>query len=178
MQPLRRRTKACSTSRDAASTTPGRRVFIVLEGTMTDTEVRVNGASVGPVHRGGFYRFKHDITDFIRLGEQNDVEIDVSKQRFLCRCLLDEASQRRRRDERRRRFVWHVPASLYPSGRRIPTDHSHAVSARRHFIPSGHSSRMAPVDGGWTDQWLNETRGLWSRACRKRRSCAAILAAP
>lgn len=54
------------------------RVFIVFEGVMTDAEVRVNGQSAGPKHQGGFYRFKYEITDLIKLGE-NLLEVDVSK---------------------------------------------------------------------------------------------------
>ena len=34
-----------------------KRVFIVFEGVMTDTEVWINGQSAGPKHQGGFYRF-------------------------------------------------------------------------------------------------------------------------
>ena len=33
-----------------------KRIFIVFEGVMTDTEVSINGLSAGPVHQGGFYR--------------------------------------------------------------------------------------------------------------------------
>ncbi|MBN2181545.1 MAG: hypothetical protein JW715_06500, partial [Sedimentisphaerales bacterium] len=40
----------------------GKRIFIVFEGVMTDTEVTINGKSAGPVHQGGFYRFKYEIT--------------------------------------------------------------------------------------------------------------------
>ncbi|HPY52085.1 MAG TPA: glycoside hydrolase family 2 TIM barrel-domain containing protein, partial [Sedimentisphaerales bacterium] len=54
------------------------RVFIVFEGVMTDAEVRINGQSAGPKHQGGFYRFKYEITDLIKLGE-NLLEVDVSK---------------------------------------------------------------------------------------------------
>ncbi|MEJ2649106.1 MAG: glycoside hydrolase family 2 TIM barrel-domain containing protein [Sedimentisphaerales bacterium] len=55
-----------------------RRVFIVFEGVMTDTEVFVNGQSAGPIHQGGFYRFKYEITDLIKPGE-NTLEVTVSK---------------------------------------------------------------------------------------------------
>ncbi|WP_313888325.1 glycoside hydrolase family 2 protein [Lentzea alba] len=57
-----------------------RRVFLVFEGSMTDTEVRVNGASAGPVHRGGFYRFRYDVTTLLRLGQPNLLEVVVSKE--------------------------------------------------------------------------------------------------
>ncbi|HEX8627099.1 MAG TPA: glycoside hydrolase family 2 TIM barrel-domain containing protein [Catenuloplanes sp.] len=62
------------------ATWAGRRVFLVFEGSMTDTEVRVNGRSAGPVHRGGFYRFRYDITSLITMGQSNLLEVTVSKE--------------------------------------------------------------------------------------------------
>lgn len=56
----------------------GRRIFLVFEGVMTDTEVRVNEKSAGPVHQGGFYRFKYEITDLVKVG-RNLLEVTVSK---------------------------------------------------------------------------------------------------
>lgn len=56
-----------------------KRVFIVFEGAMTDTIVKINGQSAGPTHQGGFYRFKYEITDLLKLGEQNLLEVDVAK---------------------------------------------------------------------------------------------------
>jgi len=56
----------------------GKRIFLVFDGVMTDTEVRVNGQSAGPVHQGGFYRFKYEITDLVKEGE-NLLEVTVSK---------------------------------------------------------------------------------------------------
>ena len=55
-----------------------RRVKIVFEGSMTDTEVLVNGKSAGPVHQGGFYRFGYDITDLVKSGG-NALEVNVNK---------------------------------------------------------------------------------------------------
>ena len=40
-----------------------KKIFIVFEGSMTDTEVKINGKSTGPVHQGAFCRFKYDISD-------------------------------------------------------------------------------------------------------------------
>ncbi|HEX2861547.1 MAG TPA: glycoside hydrolase family 2 TIM barrel-domain containing protein, partial [Lacunisphaera sp.] len=57
----------------------GRVVRLVFEGVMTDTEVRVNGESAGPVHQGGFYRFSYDITDKLRVDAPNLLEVTVSK---------------------------------------------------------------------------------------------------
>jgi hypothetical protein len=58
----------------------GRRVFLVFEGSMTDTEARVNGQSAGPVHQGAFYEFRYDVTSLVKVGEENLLEVTVSKQ--------------------------------------------------------------------------------------------------
>jgi hypothetical protein len=55
-----------------------KRIFLVFEGVMTEAKVTVNGRSAGPVHHGGFYRFKYEITDLVRRGE-NRLEVAVSK---------------------------------------------------------------------------------------------------
>jgi len=57
----------------------GKFISIVFEGSMTDTEVKINGKLAGPVHRGAFYRFTYDITDLLRFGHQNLLEVTVSK---------------------------------------------------------------------------------------------------
>ncbi len=57
-----------------------KKVFIVFEGSMTDTEVKINGQSAGPIHQGGFYRFKYDITDLIKPSGNNLLEVRVSKR--------------------------------------------------------------------------------------------------
>jgi len=57
----------------------GKRVFIVFEGSMTDTKVMINGKLAGPVHQGGFYRFKYDITDLVKSNAQNLLEVTVDK---------------------------------------------------------------------------------------------------
>jgi hypothetical protein len=46
---------------------------------MTDTEVKINGESAGPVHQGAFYRFQYDITKLVRFDDDNLFEIRVSK---------------------------------------------------------------------------------------------------
>lgn len=58
----------------------GGNVKIVFEGAMTDTEVRINGKSAGPVHQGGFYRFEYDITGLLRYGASNKLEVTVWKE--------------------------------------------------------------------------------------------------
>ncbi|HEV8284184.1 MAG TPA: glycoside hydrolase family 2 TIM barrel-domain containing protein [Chitinophagaceae bacterium] len=57
----------------------GKEVFIVFEGSMTDTEVKINGKTAGEKHQGAFYRFKYNITDKINFSGKNLLEITVSK---------------------------------------------------------------------------------------------------
>lgn len=57
----------------------GKKVDIVFEGAMTDTEVKVNGKKAGDVHEGGFYRFRYDITDKLKYGADNLLEVKVRK---------------------------------------------------------------------------------------------------
>lgn len=57
-----------------------KRVFIVFEGSMTDTEVKINGRLAGAIHQGGFYRFKYDITSLLKYGKSNLLEVKVNKQ--------------------------------------------------------------------------------------------------
>jgi hypothetical protein len=55
-----------------------RRIFLVFDGVMTDTQVWINGKSAGPVHQGGFYRFRYEIGHLLQPGE-NLLEVTVSK---------------------------------------------------------------------------------------------------
>lgn len=57
----------------------GRTVRIVFDAVMTDALVKVNGSVVGPVHQGGFNRFSHDVTRWLKPGEDNDLEVQVSE---------------------------------------------------------------------------------------------------
>ena len=57
----------------------GKKVFIVFEASMTDTKVTINGKQAGPVHQGGFYRFKYDITDLLKPNGKNMLEVTVDK---------------------------------------------------------------------------------------------------
>lgn len=57
----------------------GKRVFIVFEGSMTDTKVTINGKCAGPIHQGSFYRFKYDITDLVKFNAKNLLEVTVDK---------------------------------------------------------------------------------------------------
>src|ERR1035438_4959152 len=53
-------------------------VFIKFEGVMTDTQVTINGQSAGPIHQGGYYAFKYDITKLLKpAGQKNEIQVDV-----------------------------------------------------------------------------------------------------
>ncbi|WP_168205100.1 glycoside hydrolase family 2 TIM barrel-domain containing protein [Bythopirellula goksoeyrii] len=64
---------------EAAKDWEDERVLLVFEGVMTDTTVKLNGQTVGPTHQGGFYRFQYDVSDFLKFGEKNLLEVDVAK---------------------------------------------------------------------------------------------------
>jgi len=57
----------------------GKTVNIVFDGAMTDTEVKINGQSAGPIHQGSYYRFKYDITKLLKFGKTNLLEATVAK---------------------------------------------------------------------------------------------------
>ena len=65
---------------DAPSDLSGKRVWLVFEGAMTDTEVRWNGESVGEVHQGGFTRFSYSIDRWLRPGESNLLEVRLAEE--------------------------------------------------------------------------------------------------
>ncbi len=56
------------------------RVDLVFGGVMTDTEVKVNGQLAGPVHQGGFYPFRFDITRLLKHDAENVLEVKVWKR--------------------------------------------------------------------------------------------------
>ena len=64
---------------DVPSAWRGRRVELVFEGVMTDAEVEINGQSAGQAHRGAFYPFRYDIGPLLRFGEENALQVTVSK---------------------------------------------------------------------------------------------------
>lgn len=57
----------------------GRDINIVFDGSMTDTEVKINNNLAGETHQGSFYRFKYSITDLLKYGVENQLEVTVSK---------------------------------------------------------------------------------------------------
>lgn len=54
-------------------------INIVFDGSMTDTEVKINGNLAGPIHQGSFYQFKYDISKLLKHGKENLLEVTVSK---------------------------------------------------------------------------------------------------
>ena len=58
----------------------GRNVQLVFEASMTDTEVKVNGVSAGPIHQGAFYQFRFNVSGLLHYGQTNLLEVTVSKR--------------------------------------------------------------------------------------------------
>ena len=58
----------------------GKKIFIVFEGSMTDTEVSIDGKPAGPIHQGAFYQFRYNITEILKEGEDHLLEVRVSKK--------------------------------------------------------------------------------------------------
>lgn len=52
-------------------------IFLEFEGANTVAEVYVNGASVG-THEGGYSAFRFDITEFVKMGEDNVLAVKVN----------------------------------------------------------------------------------------------------
>lgn len=57
----------------------GKKINIVFEGSMTDTEVKINRKSAGAMHQGAFYCFRYDITKLLKYGQENLLEVTVHK---------------------------------------------------------------------------------------------------
>lgn len=64
---------------DVPSNYKDKTVVIVFGGAMTDTEVKINGKIAGPIHQGGFYEFKYDISSLLNVGSKNLLEVHVWK---------------------------------------------------------------------------------------------------
>jgi hypothetical protein len=58
----------------------GKKVNIVFDGVMTDALVKINGQQAGNIHQGAFYQFKYDISDLLKYGQKNLLEVKVSKR--------------------------------------------------------------------------------------------------
>lgn len=57
-----------------------KKIFIVFDGSMTDTEVKIDGTLAGPIHQGAFYQFKYDITNILKPGTDHLLEVTVTKK--------------------------------------------------------------------------------------------------
>jgi len=57
-----------------------KKVFIVFEGSMTDSEVKINGKPAGPIHQGSFYQFKYEISELLYWDRKNLLEVSVTKE--------------------------------------------------------------------------------------------------
>lgn len=55
-------------------------IYLVFEGAMTDTEVKLNGKSAGPIHQGAFYQFRYEVSNLLLPGKKNLLEVTVSKE--------------------------------------------------------------------------------------------------
>jgi hypothetical protein len=56
------------------------KIFVVFEGVMTDTQVFINGTSAGPMHQGGYYQFRYDISKLLKFGQENLLEVTVDDE--------------------------------------------------------------------------------------------------
>lgn len=57
----------------------GQEIQIVFEGVMTDAEVKINGRVAGAIHQGAFYEFRYNISELVRPGKMNNLEVLVKK---------------------------------------------------------------------------------------------------
>ncbi|MDL2291556.1 beta-galactosidase [Bacteroides sp. OttesenSCG-928-F21] len=58
----------------------GKQIHLIFEASMTDTEVKINGRKAGSKHQGAFYRFSYNVTDQLKYGKKNLLEVTVSKE--------------------------------------------------------------------------------------------------
>ncbi len=58
----------------------GKYMRLTFEGSMTDTEVWIDGKKIGDVHQGGFTEFSYNITPFVVAGKTHKMEVLVSKE--------------------------------------------------------------------------------------------------
>ncbi len=58
----------------------GKQVILTFEASMTDTQVKINGQKAGSMHQGAFYRFSYNITERLKYGQKNLLEVTVSKE--------------------------------------------------------------------------------------------------
>lgn len=58
----------------------GQHLRLTFEGSMTDTQVWIDGQPVGEVHQGGFTEFSFDVTPYVVAGKRHRLEVLVSKE--------------------------------------------------------------------------------------------------
>lgn len=58
----------------------GKRLIVEFDGVMSGTEVYLNGERIGE-HKGGYTGFSFDLTDYIKLGQQNILAVRVDSTR-------------------------------------------------------------------------------------------------
>jgi len=133
-----------------------RKVNIVFDGSMTDTEVRINGRSAGAIHRGAFYRFRYDIGALLKYGKENLLE----------ECLFARSGDREKSRNR-------IRLSLLPSGW-IEVDYACDVRGANDLIgvtfdfpeQEVNSARWLGNSPGrvWKNRLKGVTFGLWEKA--------------
>lgn len=57
----------------------GKKIDLVFGGAMTDTDVKLNKESTGPVHQGGFQQFSYPVAHLLKYGQENLLEVLVSE---------------------------------------------------------------------------------------------------
>lgn len=57
-----------------------KRLYLCFDGSMTDTQATINGKSAGPLHQGGYYPFRYDITDLVTRDADNLLEVTVDDE--------------------------------------------------------------------------------------------------
>lgn len=81
---------------------------LVFEGSMTDTQVWIDGKQVGEVHQGGFTEFSYDVTPYIRPNRVQKLEVLVHKE-----------SSNDSVNEAERRADWWLFGGIYLNGTRL-----------------------------------------------------------
>jgi hypothetical protein len=69
----------------------GKQIEIVFGAAMTDTLVKINGQVAGPVHQGGFYEFRYDVSALLKPGQDNQLEVTV--QRYSANASVNRAER-------------------------------------------------------------------------------------
>jgi hypothetical protein len=124
----------------------GLKVYIVFEGVMTDTQAFINGASAGPMHQGGYYQFRYDISKLLKFGQENLLEVTVD----------DESANASINSAERRGDYWNYsgifrPVYLQADPRQSIDRVAINAKADGTFAADVYLNGIAPADanGGW-----------------------------